>query len=328
MGAALRATVTALSLAAFASAFAEDFELGPSEAVRCLTPVEPERGAPAYPAAEWAMEREGQVRVELRFAGPRSAPEVTVVESRGGSAFVESVRDHVAQFRVPCLPEGGAARLHQEYLFSRASKAVAGELADADDALRRELLRCLRHPSESLSPTYPTSARRQGLQGRVFARLTFRSPSEPPAVETFARPSAAPLKRAVERHVAGLRMPCLTGEVVTVEHKYVFVFDGDGYGFKPLTLPQLLAVADLRAGLRLDTTRMGCPFDVDFVYMQPMLANVVTRRDAWNPARLPLHDAMRSVRLALNDADLDAVFAARAIVTVPCLKIDIPPQKD
>ena len=72
---------------------------------------------------------------------------------------------------------------------------------------------------------------------------------------------------AVEKHLATWRVPCLAaGTQARV------VQEGQGISSRTLAL---------------DTTTMGCPFDLSFQYAQPLLANDVTMLGTADAARRP-----------------------------------------
>lgn len=318
-----------LGLAAGA-AWAQTTELAASEAVKCLTPAAAQRGQVDFPFALWKDGASGSVKVELNFASPTLAPEVKLLAHQGDAEFVDVVRRHVAGWRVPCMAAGARpVKLVQDFAFSSSLKAAVAEPPqDAGDVLRSELLKCMQHTSGTLKPEYPMRAMRAGMVGRVLVNLVFRDPAGPPEVRVDARPAIGLLRDRIEEHVAGLRLPCLSGEVVSAYMVYAFRIEDDHFGFKPLTLSQLLGsgkgIRD--SSLRLDTTTMGCPFDLRFSYFRPAQANEVQVVGPRRPEQRPLLDLLAGLELALPSQSLDAVFADTTTVTVPCLKIDLTPQ--
>lgn len=321
-----------LASLAVSAAPAQTVELAPSEALRCLTPPAKERAQVDFPFLEWKAGEDGQVHVDLGFAGPDEAPEVKVLQQQGGEGFVKAVREHVRRWRVPCMSQGAApVHLVQEFVFRSALKtAFAGPAEDASAALRKDLLKCMHHVSGSLEPPYPLRALRTNTSGRVLVELTFRSPASAPEARVFARDSASPLRDEIESFVTGLRLPCLSGEVVSATLTYVFRIEDAAYGFKPLMLQSLLRVTKGlgERTLQMDTAVMGCPFDLSFTYRQPFMPNRVSTSGPARPERQALLDWLSGIELDLPRRTLDAVFADSTLVTVPCLKIDLKPQGD
>lgn len=304
-------------------------ELARSPALECLQPAGADRSAPEYPFDEWKAQEPGRVKVQLEFTVPDGAPEVTTLEREGSVRFDRSVRDHVRSWRVPCIEPGRPVRLIKEYVFQKDERVVGSPPAiDAADTLRREASACLAHVSGNKTPGYPPLAIKQGEVGRIHAVMRFKSPADPPEVETYARSSAGRLERHIQDWAKGYRLPCLSGETVSLGATFVFILSGDPrFGFKPLELQHLLpSVKGIQQQtLALDTTRMGCPFDVRFTYLRPMLHNRVGAVGDWRPEREPLLDYLRSVELDLPQRSLDAVYADDTTITVPCLKIDLKP---
>lgn len=325
----LRPALIAAGLLALAgAAWSQTVTLEPEAAQRCLTGP----GEPAYPFGAWKTETRGTVEVQLRFDAPDRPPVATLKATEGGDAaydFVEAVRAHVAQLRVPCMAKGAApVRLEQVYVFRPDDRKVFwSKPRSADEAARREMLGCLVHPPES--PPYPKRAEKENVQGVVIGIARYEAPDRPPVITLHARPHARLLLPAVRDFLEASRLPCHRGEPLETAMSFVFRFEGHAEGLRPLTLTQLLpAVRGLRqAGLTLDTRPMACPFDVKFQFRQPMLSNIVGEVGAREPARRPLIDFLERVDLDLPGRTLDAIYGDTTTITVPCLQIDIPPQE-
>ncbi|KPF43230.1 hypothetical protein D621_19820 [beta proteobacterium AAP51] len=317
-------------------ASAVSFTVEPTAEQRCLTPAVADRGTPEFPFDAWKREESGRVVVALHFTGATLRPEVKVVlsESSGDSstAFVQAVRNHVASWRVPCLPSGQATTLNLEFVFLPSSKQVFSS-APQDAAAERasRLMKCVEHLKGEAVPDYPQSALRQELQGRLLARVSFDSADKKPTYQVLSRPSARPLQPGVESFIEGLRMPCFDGQAA-VETTYSFIFRLEGlgaYGLKPLDLMTLMRRVQgiQQQRLRFDTTTMGCPFDVKFQYRQPYLNNWAATDGQHRATREPLLRWLADAHLDLPGRSLDAVFADTTVVSVPCLNIDIVPKE-
>ena len=313
--------------------FAADDVVAPSAARQCLTPPEVQRGQPDYPIELWKLGETARVRVELHFATSDAAPAVTLLSNSGRPEFFESVRRHVSSWRVPCL--GGAsgereARLVQEYVFQPAQRLVfSTEPMEADMAKRRSELRCMAHESGEKAPSYPPRAAEIGLMGRVVADLVFTAPDQPPRVELLARRNAEVFKRVVEGWTAGLRLPCLSDRPMPVRQFYSFIMQGEPYGFRPMSLTDLLGLVKgiQDRPLDLDTTAMGCPFDLLWTYLRPLAANRVAEVGNQDAARQPLIDFLRDVEIDAGPRTQDQLFADTAHVAVPCVKIKLTPKE-
>jgi hypothetical protein len=311
-------------------AAAQEVTLEPTAAQRCLTPAAEQRGKPDYPIGPFKRNESGRVAVELTFTTTDKRPAVAVLSHEGSDEFVDAVREHVSQFRVPCLGAADIpARLQIDFQFKPDDREVHwSEPVDAGSRDRPAQLKCLVHASGDKFPEYPAAARRSELQGRVLARLRFSAPDQPPAAEVFARPAAQPLAAVVRHWVAGYRLPCLEGGPLEATWTFVFRLDDDVFGFRPLNLLQFLgAVRDIRKQtLRFDFNAMGCPFDLKFMYRQPYLPNAVGEVGGSQAARRPFLAWLAGVELDLPKRSQDAVFGDSVTLPIPCTKINLNPQ--
>jgi hypothetical protein len=329
----LTARYATLALAACgpAAVLAQQVEALPSAASRCLQPRADARGEPEYPFAAWKNNEKGRVKVELEFTIPDGRPRVQVLEREGPSSLVDAVESHLRSYRVPCLTAAETpARLQIEFVFRPDDRRVLwAQPLDADAAERGKSLACVRHASGDKAPAYPLAALRAELQGRVLAKLRFVAPDQPPVAEIHARPSARPLADAVERWVAGYRMPCLEGSPAEGLWSFVYRLEGDAFGLKPLDLLQFMGsvVGIDKQHVNVDTTAMGCPFDLRLSYRQPVMPNGVGEIGSRDPARRPLIEWLQAARLNLSRRAEDAVFADSTTINVPCAKIDLKPKE-
>jgi hypothetical protein len=319
-------------MAATSSARAQEVDLLPSAASRCLQPPAEERGLPEYPFAAWKNGEKGRVKVELEFTIPDGRPRVRVLESDGPSSMVDAVETHLRSYRVPCLtPADAPARLQIEFVFRPDDRQVLwSRPVDADATQRRKSLQCVRHTSGEKAPAYPMDALRRELQGRVLVKLRFVAPDKPPIAEVYARPSAKPLADAVDSWVQGYRMPCLDGASADGIWSFVYRIEGEAFGFKPLDLLQFMGVVSGidKQRIGFDTSAMGCPFELRLQYRQPFTVNLVGEVGASDPARRPLIEWLQAAQLNLSRRSLDAVFADFTTITVPCVKINLKPKEN
>ncbi|MDP1900272.1 MAG: hypothetical protein Q8K96_07445 [Rubrivivax sp.] len=311
-------------------ALAQDVTLEPTPALRCLTPLAEQRGAPEYPLRVFKLGLGGRVKVELEFTTPDKRPAVKVLESEGDESFIDAVKAHVREYRVPCL-EGAdiPSRLVIDFVFKPDDRRVIwSKPVDPMAAERARTLDCLSHVSGNKTPPYPVWAQRQNVQGRVLARLRFDAPDRPPVAEVFARPAAEGLAEHIKTWAEGYRLPCHQGGPLRANVVFVFVFEGETYGFRDLTLRQFLgAVRGIREQtLTFDFNTMACPFDVKWVYQQPFMPNAVGEVGSSDAARRPFLDWLSRVELDLPKRSLDSVFGDHVTLTVPCVKIAIKPQ--
>lgn len=304
----------------------------PSLVLNCLTPPPTQRGVPEYPSYSLKLGAAGRVQVELQFSGPDRAPDIKVVQFEGGDAFVDAVKAHVRQFRAPCVTaDMPPARVAFDFVFKPDEQRVASrDPTDPDHAEALQQLGCLRHVSGTLQATYPTAARREEIQGRVYAQLQFDAPDQPPVAKVYSSRNKGPLHREIEEWVKGLRLPCQSGKPIRTGFSYVFLLDGlPQYGFKDLTLGKFLgAVRDIRKQrIDFDFTTMGCPFEVRMTYLQPHRPNIVHQLDAYDSSRRPFIDWLKTVEFDVPVPTRDAIYADAITVPIPCAKLNLNPQE-
>jgi hypothetical protein len=305
--------------------------LKPSPALDCLTTTPGAAGQPEYPTHAAEIDTGGRVLVELRFTEADRAPAVKVLESDGG--YVDAVRTHVRNLRVPCLAEHGgkAAVLRQEYIFVPDSKRVVQRLPrDADDDARSAMLACVAHLKPGSRPSYPLAAQREELSANVPAELVFTAPDQPPKITAYVTRFTALMGDSIEEWAKGLRMPCHSGAPIDVLYSFVFRMEDDPVpGFnKPLTLRAWLSNVEgvERDPVRFDLNAMGCPFELRLMYLQPNRKNRVAEMDNHNPARRELMQWIERHRLKLAPRMLAAVLGSSATLRIPCGVVDLRPK--
>lgn len=342
MRCAAATAVMAFGLALAWPVAAQQTTLEPSAAVLCLTPVAAERGAPEYPIVAFKHGQKGRVKVALSFTTPQTRPAVEVLLQEGDDEFVDAVKQHVRNYRVPCHDGGETpAKLVFDFVFRPDDRQVHwSPPVDADHAQREAQLACVVHESGEKVPAYPPEAVRNEIQGRVLVRLRYEAPDRPPVAEFPSRPDAdagprarrvaAVLTRPLEAWVAGYRMPCFQGKPITTTVAFIYRIEGTAYGFKPgLTLRTLLPmVRDIRQQrLEFDFTRMGCPFDVALEYRRPGMLNRVGEVGSHDPARRPFLEWLAHVDFDMPHNALSSIYGDTTTFTVLCLKINLQPQE-
>jgi hypothetical protein len=330
---ALRGVLFGLGMAlAAAPAWSQVTTLSTSEAVACLTPPVAERGVPEYPTMSYKSSTPGRVVAMATFRANDlfAWPSVTIEKQEGGDDFVDAVKAHLRTLRVPCLPRDGQATLRFDFVFNPDSRrAYWYNPVDTADAGRLAHLACVVSVEGAATPDYSREARRAGIQGRVWARLRFVAADQPPEVTLHHRPQTKLLAKSVSDWLKNRRMPCFDGEPISVDVFYIFMLIGDVYGFRPLDLTQYLARVKgiQQQTLAIDTTTMGCPFDLKLRYLQPDGHNRVAELGEPNPARRPLLDWLATTELDMRGRELDSIYADDADIAVPCVKINLKPKE-
>lgn len=326
------ALVLACALLAVGAARAQSaLKVEPTPALGCVQVKEGAPAEPEYPFDQYKAGQPGRVTATVTLPGGLFGNRIEIVSSEGGPAFVEATRAYLRGLRAPCLKDGQSATLKYEFVFNRDQRQVHwARPSDAEAEDRRLFAKCVVHKTPGSVPEYDLAARLREAEGRVFGVLHFDSADAPPRVELLRRPSSAVFDAAIMRWAAGLRMPCHPGGEVITTQSYTFMLEGNGqFGFKPMTLLELLsAVKGVRDnGLQMDTREMGCPFQLKFSYYQPLRRNAVGEVGDSDPARRPLLEWLAGAELVLSDKMLDAVFADTAELTVPCVKINVKPKE-
>ena len=324
-------TVAFVALAAHGAALADGLALADSPAVRCLTPAADVRGTPEYPLQLFKDGKGGKVDVELIFTTTDKRPEVKVLSSEGADSLVDAVKDHVREFRVPCLAAADIpVRLRQQYIFqSDKSRVTWTAPADQADPDRRSMMACVTHVRPGEKPRYPHQALHEGQSGRVLVLLRFVAADQAPQVTTFDNGFTRTLSSDAADWAAGFRMPCHQG--APVEASWVFDYRLAGVpaaGFRDVTLRNFVGgIKDIR-GQRVffDFNAMGCPFDVKLVYMQPHLPNKVGDLEAPRPERTAFYEWLSRAVLDLSPRQHAAVIGDSVTLAIPCTKIDITPD--
>jgi hypothetical protein len=326
---ALRALLLGCAALQALPVLASELTLAPSPAA-CLSSVTGERGTPEYPQEQWTSGTPGRVRVELTFTGPALRPEVTVLSGEGGPEFVESVRRHVRDLRLPCLEAAAVpARVRIDFVFNPVErKSTASEPLDPDRAENERQLACVVNGA-SARPTYPVEARRSGLQGRVLLEMRFVNADGPPDITLVARPGSKDFFPSVKTWAEQFRMPCYAGRPVPTRWTLVYRLEGDErYGFKKVSLVEF--ISSIRGidteWVDFDFNTMGCPFEIRLQYLQPQRRSRVVQIDEPNARRQPFLDWMAGAELKLNDKQQDAVFGDTVVLTVPCGKFKLQPK--
>ncbi len=325
----VRIFMLAMALGGPACVGAQQFTLEPSAAAKCLT--RPAEG-PEYPFAAFKARTKGLVTVALVFKTATDEPSVEVLKSEGDDEFEAEVRKHVKAFRVPCLTDASApVRLSFSFSFQPDSRKAHWDDPDlSTDESRLQMGQCIQHRSGRKALDYPRWAGSGGVHGRILARLTFRSADSAPEFHVYGRRNSLRLTEDVGEWVKGLRMPCHSGEPISLTQTYVFMLDSEAYGFKPgLDFRQLLpTIKGIREQqVAFDTTQMGCPFDVALHYRQPDLPNHVGQLGDVNPARRPLLKWLADSQFDLPERTMDAIYGDTLKFTVPCIKINLQPKE-
>ena len=319
----LATLLCAVSLPALAQA-----TLATSPALACLTTVDGAPVLPEYPAIELARKEGGTLRVELEFTRPDAAPKVSIVSRPLVGNFDGAVNAQVKRLRVPCMQAGGVpVMLTQEYVFDpdQQSRVIASKPRDSADPARATQLKCMAHVDGEKRPDFPLDARKKGEEGTIILNLHFTDPAQAPTVAVVQSVKSRALRRAVNDHVAGFRIPCLKGPAVDTLIVFKYLYDnGDRIVLRDSSLLEALGAAkDLKTPVAFDFRKMQCPFDVRVTYHQPFAKNRIEQLDSAVPEREAFLDWLRELTLNMGNTTSANVFGDKFVITVPCAQLDL-----
>lgn len=302
--------------------------LAVSPALACLTRTDGADTLPAYPEPELSRKEGGVMRVQLEFTSANAAPKVTIVSRPRMGNFDDLVSAHVKQFRVPCMRAGDApVVLTQEYVFDadQQSRVAASAPRDSADPEREVLLKCRMHVDGEVRPEFPREALRRSSQGTLLMQLRFTSPTLPPEVTAVSTVPSHALERAVAKHLAGMRLPCLQDRPLEMLMAFKFLYDsGPRTVLGDSSLVEVLRAArDLKTPVQFDFNTMQCPFELRLTYHRPFRPNSVQQLDTAVAAREPLMEWLSGLTLNLSDASAADMFGNKFVVSVPCSRLDL-----
>lgn len=329
----LRLSAALMLVTAAGTASAGDFEIeSPAAPLSCLTSVRPEVKTPAYPVGVLDGTN-AVVRVKLKFSSSDQAPAVDVSFNNAGPAFVAAVRDHVLNYRLPCLPPGNIFAGVQEFQFvvkKSLSRVLQSAPRDADGGLTFPS-DCLAGIANATPPSFPHTSAISGpvTPGNVLVQLKFTAPDAAPEMRVLYNGGDQRLERAVRDSVLTYRLVCLKpGDVpVDANQDFQFRFEGEGAARlkAELTLVQLLGlVKDLSAqAVRFDFTTMGCPFQVTVAPYQPYAQNRVRQVGEANAGRREFTEWLRNVTFVIPPRAMKTAIGQATTISVPCVLLDL-----
>lgn len=297
------------------------------QSVACLTSARPEQKEPVVPT-ESASAADALIRTRLTFSTASEKPVLRVLASDGSGAQLLAVRDHLLNYRLPCLQPGTRFVAVQDFRFVAGpggTKVLPGQfVAVATEASLPE--ECREEFERSWQWLIVWDA---PPEARTLVRLSFTSPTAGPEARILYNTGPPVWTDFVLRNMAKIRLPCvadLGGSYVGIQ-----MFAGSPLELLSnpnragLTLGQLVNLMKHRKGdsVKFDLNTMGCPFEVDFEVFQPYLDNLVKEVDEPNPQREPFLQWLRGVALNISDHDLRRVLAVPNKVTVPCAVLDL-----
>jgi hypothetical protein len=264
------------------------------------------------------------VRVAVTFDAPDRQPEIEFIYNNGGEAFAAAVRQHVTQYRLPCLPSGVAFTAGQEFQFLGVDHVLRGEVRETDVA---ELApACKAAVKNWPKPDYPRSS--EGASGNVLVKLVFVGPADPPSAQILFDGGHPRFGQAVLANAEAYRLPCLrAGERLSATQIYLFKMEGRGtvWSQTEITLVQLLRLVTPKdkRGVRFDFSTMGCPFKLTVAPLRPYAPNHVYQLGTPDINRTEFTAWLRKISFDIPARDMATLFAEATTVVVPCAILDL-----
>lgn len=297
-----------------------------------MTPGVADRGMPVYPKDALARRDGAELRVELNFAGPETAPRVKRLDENPGlhEDFYEAVRDYVQRFRVPCMKVGAEpVRVQLSFSFvPNDSRTVFFYSTETSDLIKRhrERMDCVRTPSQSLVE-YPLGLLNRGQQGVVMVNLKFERADAPPRLTVLHDGGSTGFVKAIQPYVDQMRMPCLPdAQTQEMNVSWIFKMEGGARAWvKDLGLSEFLGVVKGidKEKVFFDFNTMACPFQVQFRLRQPHMGNEVGQVGEYQSSRRAFTQWLTRLHLNIPDRARELVMAQASIIQVPCGKLDL-----
>jgi hypothetical protein len=298
----------------------------PESILECLTPTKANLGLPVYPAVEVKMKTGAEVLVQLTFEAADKSPSVKVLKSTGADEFIDSVKDFVKHYRLPCLSASNApVRARQEFVFDPGDgrKIVYGTITDELNQIPKS---CFSMPKDG--PDYPKEAAVKDEAGTLLASLSFDQPDEAPKVSILYNARSRSLAGTVRSHLQRYRFTCPLpdGKPVVATQVFNFVLsDATRYAFKDIEFREFLKIVD-PVGLtnaKFDLNQMSCPFDLSVAARMPYSENVVGEYGESNPQRKRFIKWVKQLTVRVAHKVEPFMFDKTMKLSVPCLVLDL-----
>ena len=299
----------------------------PASALACLQTHAAENAAPAYPRDELTMKVAAEVRVQLTFRSPDSAPRVKVLNNTAVAVFADAVEEFVDNYRLPCLPKDSPPVIAtQEFVFEPGDGRKVAFSPVNDEAPVKMGRACFQMPESK--PRYPSRAGALNQGGTLLAEVSFPATNAEPSVRIIYGAGSESLAESVTSHMKAYRLICPMPSAVPVKATQSFVFQIDGqdrHALKDLGLMSFLRIAvpsDL-SNAKFNFNTMGCPFDLSVRVRRPHADNLVGEYGASDPRRKEFVKWVAKLRLQLP-ANLEPyLFNQQVKVSVPCASLDL-----
>jgi len=311
---------------ACARATEQQLRFEPDGHVQCL-----QRGSAAVPSARALRAEAGMrhLRYLLRFEAADKPPVIELLAGRiegGTPALFEA---YLSEYRLPCLDATeGPFELLQEFLIPAKDGQV--ESAAVVDVIGPSMQRaCIDLvPPEQFQ--YPKSMSMNALTVVFGLRFPVGGVTEP-AVEVLYQSLGRSLARELASYYGGSKA-CQRGTVRHGRYLLPHMYTqgerrNDAPRFKDGSLFDLLAVAksqQLKA--YFDTTAMGCPFQLEWMLLQPAGSNHVSELGEHDAGRAGLMAYLRGLELDLSPVARQQLTGQSMKLTVPCGELNLQPQ--
>jgi len=320
----LMAGILSLSDLARASVSEEILEEG---RLQCL-----QRGTQPLQVSQADMENERErhpsyMRVQLEFRYSDQPPVVTLLVNTAQERVHDKVLAYLAQYRLPCLGDGGPLTVTQEFHFDPLAGADGKPLREV--ALARDPKRaCVVMPKEG--PDVPRSI--SAGVAKVLIEATFSGDGNAEPEVKVLHADGRMFERSVRANLADYRMPCRKAGDKPFRFRQTFTFAADATPAR-FTSP-LMSLSSFLGSIRditqkrayFDFATMACPFRVQWEALRPVQANEARSVGAPNANRAEFLAWLGSLELALTDKQTRALLGESVVIDVPCGVLNLDPK--
>ncbi|CAN5160097.1 hypothetical protein BH11PSE10_BH11PSE10_08910 [soil metagenome] len=297
-----------------------------TNALQCLKRRE---RPPQFPALdlERKLSTQGFLRAKLSFDRPDGAPKVEILANTANERMQDEVLDYLGSYRLPCMKPGQAPIIAvQEFVFDALASPEGKPLRLTDESPK--VAACLVMPRQAPVPPRNSLDRGQ-TQVMIEARFAGAGAGAPEVKIVFSDASNA-VKKMVLDYLAEYRMPCRVegDKPFAFQQHFFFAPENESkVAFKesqlPLRrfLPYIKGVAAEQ--VYFDFGSMACPFQVEWIFMQPVSPNEVRQLGSRDLNRTEFSAWLAGIQLAVSEHQGRQLLGSSIVIDVPCGVLDL-----
>jgi hypothetical protein len=272
----------------------------------------------------------GLIRLKLTFTRGDEAPSVDPLIAEASGAMQSEVLDYVRSYRLPCMKPGQAPiSAVQEFVFDALSTPEGKPLRVVEDVPARF---CLVRGKDDVEIRGITVEREPV---HVLVSIRFDGDGhQRPKIKTLASTASGHVEHAILENIGDYRMPCRQAgdEPQTFQQQFAFFpagFERTSFRDKQMALPSFLSLMKNAQAERVyfDLNTMACPFQVEWIYMQPYAKNLVSEIRGRNPNRAEFMAWLSTLNFKAPERRAKLMVGAEMVVDVPCGVVDLQATK-